>query len=158
MVRKIDAMPSTTELSPQERLAVTRKAIVRHMNRDHREDSSDEGSTHVGGKVYLRVGWLGALDNARHAVLVWWHRHPASAIVELARPLLGDYAGIHPLKLLGISAIVGSAIVILKPWRMMSIGSWLVAAVKSSGLTSAVISLLTKPRKKPTTNYSYNNL
>ena len=141
-------MPSATEFSPQERLAITRKAIVRHMNRDHRVDSSDGDSSQGGGNVQSRVGWLGALDNARHAALIWWHRHPASAILQLARPLLSDYAGSHPFKLLGVSAVVGSAIVVVKPWRMMSVGNWLVAAVKSSGLTGAVITLLTKPRQK----------
>lgn len=140
-------MPSTTEFSPQERLAITRKAIVRHMNRDHRVDSSDESSNQGSENQQGRRGILGGLDNARHAALVWWDRHPASAALELARPLMNDYAMSHPFKLLGLSAFLGCIIVFLKPWRMMSFGNWLVAAVKSSGLTSAIISLLTSPKR-----------
>ena len=148
-------MPSTSEISPQERLAITRKAIVRHMNRDHRVGSNDESSNPYQTEQ-ARDGLLGAWDTSRHAVLVWWHRHPVSAVLELARPFMSDYAGSHPFKLLGFSAGIGSAIVLVKPWRMMSLGSWLVAAVKSSGLTSAVVSLLSRWRQKSESNYSSN--
>lgn len=141
-------MPSTTEISPQERLAITRKAIVRHMNRDDRVNSNHDANSPNNDSGYSRNSIKNALDHARHAVLVWWDRHPASAVLELARPLMSDYAGSHPLKLLGVSALIGSAIVLIKPWRMMSVGNWFVAAAKSSGLTSGVLSLLTRSRSK----------
>ena len=135
-------MASPTELTPQERLAISRKAIVKHMNRHHREiedriddDLDDSGESHPASH--------GTLGIIKHAVRVWWHRNPASAAAELARPLLNDYARSHPFKLLGISAGVGAAAVVIRPWRMVSLGTLLVAAVKSSGLTSALISMLT---------------
>lgn len=141
-------MPSTAEISPQERLAITRKAIVRHMNRDDRVDSNHDATGVNNESGHSRNSIKNALGHAKHAVLVWWDRHPASAVLELARPLMSDYAGSHPLKLLGISALVGSALVLVKPWRMMSVGNWLVAVAKSSGLTSGVVSLLTRSRSK----------
>lgn len=146
-------MPSTNEISPQERLAVTRKAIVRHMNRDRPVDLNDDGSNpHQTGAA--RDGLLGAWDTALQAVLVWWHRHPASSVLELARPFMSEYAASHPFKLLGFSAGMGSAVVLVKPWRMMSLGSWLVAAVKSSGFVSALVSFLS--HRKSETNFQSN--
>lgn len=134
-------MDSSTELTPQERLAISRKAIVRHMNRHHREteELSDEDFDDADE---TRPASHGTLSIIKHAARVWWHRHPASAAAELARPLLSDYARGHPFKLLGISAAVGAAVVVIRPWRMMSVGGLVVAAVKSSGLTNTLVSML----------------
>lgn len=134
------------ELTPQERLAISRKAIVRHMNRHHRDveerfDSDVDaanGTTAAGmacpeGSVFGRI---------RYAARMWWHRHPASAAVELARPLLNDYARAHPFNLLGISVAAGAALVVIKPWRMISASTLVVAAVKSSGLSNTLFTML----------------
>jgi hypothetical protein len=75
----------------------------------------------------------------KYATRAWWYRHPASAVVELAQPLLEDYAQAHPFKLLGFSAGAGAALVVIRPWRMVSVGV-LLAALKSSGLSSALLS------------------
>jgi hypothetical protein len=86
---------------------------------------------------------------------VWWHRHPASVAAELARPLLSDYAKAHPFKLLGVSAAVGAAVMVLRPWRMVSAGTVAVAALKSAGLTNTLASMLSfvthRPEKTNTT-------
>ena len=134
-------MAAPTELTPQERLAISRKAIVKHMTRYHREieDRIDDDFDEADESCQTPHGTLSII---KHAVRVWWHRHPASAAAELARPLLSDYASDHPFKLLGISAAVGAAAVVIRPWRMVSVGALLVAAVKSSGLTSTLISML----------------
>ena len=143
-------MASPMELTPQERLAISRKAIVRHMNRHHREgENSVDEATH--GSDKSRPALNGTLGIIKHAVRVWWHRNPASAAVELASPLLGDYASTHPFRLIGLSAGVGAAIVVIRPWRMVSLGTLLVAAVKSSGLTSALISMLSSVAHPPKT-------
>lgn len=150
-------MPSTTEFSPQDRLAITRNAIVRHMNRGHELDSNGEYSNSTIGDHRSHSGFMNAWNNVMHALLIWWQRHPASAVVELTSPLMRDYAGSHPFKLLGVSALIGSAVVMVKPWRMMSVGNWMIAAVKSSGLTSAIMSLLTRPRRKTRAGNSYDS-
>ena len=62
----------------------------------------------------------------------------------MARPLLTDYAKAHPFKLLGISAGAGAAIVLIRPWRMVSMGI-LLSTLKSSGLSSLLLSRLTPP-------------
>ena len=135
-------MASPNELTPQERLAMSRKAIVRHMNRHHRDiqdtvddDIEEEPDSSVPSQFAI-------LSRIKYAARVWWHRHPASAAAELARPLLSDYARVHPLKLLGISAAAGAAMVVIRPWRMVSGSALLVAAVKSSGLSNTLITML----------------
>ena len=141
-------MASSIELTPQERLAISRRAIVRHMNRHHREVETlgDDG---FDDSDKSRPDSHGTLGIIKHAVRVWWHRNPASAAVELAGPLLGDYARAHPFRLIGLSAGIGAAVVVIRPWRMVSLGTLLAAAVKSSGLTSALISMLSSVTHNP---------
>ena len=135
-------MPSPTELTPQERLAISRKAILKHMNRHHREPE-DRSDDELHSADPSRAASNGTLDIIKQAARVWWHRNPASTVAELARPLLSDYASVHPFKLLAISASIGVVMVAIRPWRMVSVGALLVGAVKSSGMTSALISMIT---------------
>jgi hypothetical protein len=138
-------MPFPTELTPQERLAISRKALVRHMNRHH-QTHENENPFDVGSDEPLSGPAAGGTWNIlKYALRLWWHNHPASAVVELAHPLLEDYAQAHPFKLLGFSAVAGAAIVVVQPWRMISAGA-LLAALKSSGLYGA---LLKNPAPQP---------
>ena len=135
-----------TELSPQERLAISRKAIVRHMNRHHRdvEERFDSDIDAVNATPGSGTGSPehSVLGRVSYAARMWWHRHPASAAVELARPLLNDYARAHPFNLLGISVAAGAALVVIRPWRMISASALVVAAVKSSGLSNTLFTML----------------
>ncbi|MEO8013065.1 hypothetical protein [Polaromonas sp.] len=133
------------ELTPQERLAISRKAIVRHMNRHHRDvEERADSDIEVANRNGLETDSSdrSVLSKIKYAARMWWHRHPASAAVELATPLLSDYATVHPFKLVGISAAAGAAMVIARPWRMMSASALLVAAVKSSGLSNTLFTML----------------
>ncbi|MEO5661591.1 MAG: hypothetical protein ABIQ90_17620 [Polaromonas sp.] len=134
-------MASSIELTPQERLAISRRAIVRHMNRHHRE-VEDRGDDDLDVADESSSDSNGTLSIVKHALREWWNHHPASAASELARPLLSDYAKDHAFKLLCLSAAVGAAAVVIRPWRMVSVGALLVAAVKSSGLTSSLITMI----------------
>jgi hypothetical protein len=145
------------ELTPQERLAITRKAIIRHMNRHHRdaeEVSDTETEVADRNRPSTASAALNVLGKVKYAARMWWHRHPASAAVELAHPLLNDYASVHPFRLLGISVAAGAAVVIVRPWRMISASTLLVAAVKSSGLSNTLFTMLssfTRPSGTPDT-------
>jgi len=132
------------EPTPQERLAISRKAIVRHMSRHHRdtEERFDEDLDKDNANGSVMSSEHSGLGRIKHAARMWWHRHPASAAVELASPLLSEYARAHPLKLLGISVAAGAALVVVRPWRMISASTLLVAAVKSSGLSNTLFTML----------------
>ncbi len=138
-------MTSLTAPSPQERLANSRKAIVRHMSRDahshdrHDEDGDDRHDAEGDAGGNLEGGTWSLL---KHALGAWWHHHPVSVALGLARPALKHYAEEKPLQLLAIAAAAGAAAVVLRPWRLVSIGSVLLATLKSSELSGALASLL----------------
>lgn len=134
-------MPVIPEFTPQERLAISRKAIIRHMKRHHVEHES-QSNEELEEEDTISHASYSKLSLIKHALKVWWHRHPASMAVELSRPLLSEYARAHPFRLLGGSAAAGAAIAVLRPWRLLSAGGLVGAALKSSGLSSALISTL----------------
>jgi hypothetical protein len=53
------------------------------------------------------------------------------------------YAQDHPLKLVGAAAAVGAVMVIAKPWRLISVTGVLIAAMRSTQMSSLVASFLT---------------
>ena len=69
-------------LKPEERLSLSRSAIVGHMQKDN-------------------------------------------SILHSLKPVVSSYARSDPIKTLGIAAAIGVAIVVLKPWRLIPIGSLL---------------------------------
>lgn len=139
---EIARMSFSIDLSPQERLATSRKAIVRHMSRHHPEvQDRFDGEVEVNGGVDNSTKHSG-FSQIRYAARMWWHRHPASAVASLATPFLNDYARVHPFKLLGVSVVTGAALVVIRPWRMISGSALLIAAVKSSGLSNTLLSML----------------
>lgn len=136
-------MQTSEPLSPQERLAISRKAIVNLMNRRRHDSTSGNAYGLADDAASTGPVLQGIQGRLKQAVCNWWYHHPASVAVELLRPILGDYAGAHPFKLLALSAGIGAATVLLRPWRMASVGSLALAGLKSSGLSGIVLSLLT---------------
>lgn len=53
--------------------------------------------------------------------------HP---LLQLAQPLIASYATAHPLKMLALAAGAGAAVVVLKPWRLITL-SGLLAVIKA---------------------------
>lgn len=139
----MQTMSNAPQLSAQERLARSREAIVKHMNRNHPDHDGDRMAYAAGEADDARSSRRRPFGIVMQAIRIWWHRHPASTAVELARPLLDDYAAAHPYKLLGAAAGVGAMAVLIRPWRMVSVGSLLLAAARSSGASGILLSLLT---------------
>lgn len=144
-------MSSTTEPTPLERLAASRKALIRHMSGDGRtpEDHDD-----FEGDERFHAASSGAWETVKHAMRAFWRKHPVGVAIDLARPVIGKYAEEQPFKLLGISAGIGAAAVLLRPWRLVSLGAVLVAALKSSELSNMLFSMLATSRhdaEKPST-------
>lgn len=132
------------ERTPQERLAISRKAIVRHMQRHDGPEQFHDGERHEldgpPGSLNSGGGKWGAFKRGARA---WWHHHPANVALDFAKPVVGEYARNHPFRVLGISASVGAAFVFFKPWRLMSVSGILLAAMKPSDITGFVLSMLT---------------
>ena len=144
----------TAAMSPQERLALSRKALVRHMshdtrpevregqprvNTDVRDGSNEPPPVRAPSRSAFSSGTLGLL---RRGLRSWWRHHPAHFAVSVAQPLLGRYARQSPFRMLAISVGVGAALVVIKPWRLVSIGGIALATLKSSEFSGLLMSML----------------
>lgn len=140
-----------------DKLAQTRLAIIAHIQR--REQRSNGGA----GRHARTAGDMGSesqadweqdpedephgrvrdwYQRARRMGSAWWRDHPAHAGLELATPVLSSFAARSPVAYLGISALVGAACVIARPWRLISVTGLLVALLKSSQLSGLVLSAM----------------
>lgn len=79
----------------------------------------------------------GALLGSR-VVGRWWSRHPASAAFELLEPGLARYARRNPGRLVAYAAATGAALVVLRPWRLLSFGAVLALIIRSTDIAGAV--------------------
>ena len=162
-------------LTPQQRLSLSRRALVRQLNgvsephedqhyrptqaaEDELEYAHTEAAAALpplgepsgrpaglSGNVWFSMG--------RSVVQRWWQRHPAQAVGQLARPLLESYARKQPAKLMAIAAAAGAVVVLVKPWRLLSVTAVLAAVLKTSDVADVVNTLMQKnsspPRKDP---------
>lgn len=141
----------TTQLTPQERLALSRRAIVLHMHRNdhHRPElprREDDAGQAFGDEPSSTPSSTWAL--VKNTVMSWWDHHPAHVAVDIAAPLISRYGGANPVKLLGISAGVGAAAVLLKPWRLISVGGILLAMMKSADISGALLSMMSRTNRR----------
>lgn len=145
-------MTSLTAPTPQERLASSRKAIIRHMRRDarpHDGQGEEDGASHAGDGEPGGLEGRGTWGILKHALGAWWHHHPFNAALGLAQPTLKHYAQEKPLQLLGIAAAAGAAAVVLRPWRLVSLGGVLLATLKSPELSGTLLSMLSSASAYP---------
>ncbi len=150
-VSSSNEMSLSARLSPQERLAASRKALVRHMSRDARHDGrvpadslpAQEVADQASDKASSSSGFSsGTLRLLKRGLRTWWRHHPANFAVSVAQPLLGRYASQSPFRLLAISAGLGAALVVIKPWRLVSMGGIALATLKSSEFSGLLMSML----------------
>ena len=144
--------------TPQERLAQTRRELFDHMTR------GKSSKVEMGARPELPVGNEGTLGSVKakwkilkKGVVTWWDPHPAHIAVDVATPFVSKYARRYPAKVLGIAAGVGAAAVVLKPWRLVSVGGLLLATMKSSDVSKIVLSMMSESRKSDNNTRRYNS-
>jgi hypothetical protein len=127
-----------------DKLARSRQAILEHVARRHRKhDPREEPEDHEFAEMNAYAayeedapdpgaGWFGHM---RHVVRTWWRYHPAHMVVDLATPMMRSYARRKPLQLLGISLAAGAVLTFARPWKVISIGTILVALLKSGQMS-----------------------
>ncbi len=134
-------------LTPAQRLQASRHAISTHLQGHGRGRRSDADADRPGnqpdterapssGPAWWRM--------ARHALRVWWHNHPAYSAALVAQPVLQRYASDKPLQVVGIAAAAGAAAVLLKPWRLISVGALVAATLKSQDVSRLLVSLMSQ--------------
>ena len=129
-----------------DKLARSRQAILDHVARrqrrhDPRMETAD-GFSEPGEPPYEDdpaqdpgSGWFGHM---KHVVRTWWRYHPAHMVVDLASPLMREYARQKPVQLLGISLAAGAVLTFARPWKLISVGTIIVALLKSGQLTHLI--------------------
>lgn len=141
-----------------DKLAQTRLAIIAHLqSRERRHEHrhadryADPAEQAAGGgeppprrpgagpRHRSPAGWL---HHAQHLAGAWWRRHPASMGMELVTPVLSDYAARKPVRYLAIAAATGAVVMLVRPWRLISVTGLIVALVKSSQLSGLVMSAM----------------
>ena len=148
---------SDERLTPQERLAISRHALLEQWGALPQTGGAYETpyATHpqdlLSGEAAPASArgfpWrLLVQDGARR----WWRRHPANAATVLLRPALERQARDHPLQLVATAAAVGAIVVLVKPWRLLSATALAAALFKSSDVADVVTTLMRRvppPRK-----------
>lgn len=158
-----DPTESAAARTARERLEHTRRELLRSMNRERGDapregpadtpyDDAQEGpwpDTDAAGQARAsRSGddGLGATwQNLRQTAGAWWRSHPAHLALEVAEPVFEKYARAHPVRVLALSAAAGAALVLARPWRLISVTGLLVAAVRSTQM-SALASAMLRPQ------------
>lgn len=132
-------------LSAQQRLAASRQAIVRDMHRKGAEADTPvpgdaDANTHISetGMDTSSSSW----DLVQQVARSWWQSHPAHLALDVARPMMQNYAQDQPVKLLGIAAATGAAFVVLRPWRLVSLTGVALTLLKSTQVSGVVRSFL----------------
>lgn len=114
-------------LSAKARLAQSRAALLAAMT--PRVSDAPPPSTLI-GKVEAKV--------ERSVVGRWWRRSHMSSAVEIGTPFLQEYAGRHPARLMAGAAGVGALIVLVKPWRLLSLGMVVGLIVRSTDIAGLI--------------------
>jgi len=151
-----------SSLTPQQRLAISRRALFNQIDSAADRDAepaehtrstattaayaeASQGSpSHLSSKKKKRglLDGLPWLSVAQSFGARWWRRHPANAMVQLAQPLLQRYARKQPGKLIAIAAGTGAVLMLVKPWRLLSVTALAAAVLKTSDVADMVTTLM----------------
>ncbi|RSZ47128.1 MULTISPECIES: hypothetical protein [unclassified Variovorax] len=157
-------------LTPQQRLALSRRALVRQLNDDAGAPAEGDGQNDLEYAYGSEASQAAATpDDPRHGhsprkrrrdenmwlavgrsvVERWWRRHPAHAVGQLARPVLEHYAHKEPAKLMAAAAATGAVLVLVKPWRLLSATAVVAAVLKTSDVADLINTLMRRPPPPP---------
>lgn len=124
-------------LTAKQRLAQSRSALMAAMGARRVDDgiSPLDASPALGqgGQPPTPSLWSGARLE-RSVIGLWWRHSHLSTALDLARPFLQDYASKHPAKLMAFAAGAGSLLVVVRPWRLLSLGMAMSLVVRNTNL------------------------
>lgn len=72
----------------------------------------------------------------------WWHAHPARAGAVLLRSATEEYARKKPRQAVIAAAAAGAALVLFRPWRLVSTTAVLFSVLRASNFTGMATSVL----------------
>ena len=121
-----------------------------------RADGAEPGQPHTnnGGPDLAQSGEHHSTDTPQSKASIWlpigktllaqwWQHHPARIGIQIAEQSIEKQARAHPIALLAVGAVLGSAIVMIKPWRRTGIASLVAGVVgaKSAGSLSKILEI-----------------
>lgn len=121
------------ELTAKQRLESSRRSIAGQLARRRGSSIQTQDEEFFADPSTVDTG---IVSSVRRAATAWWQSHPMHNAVDLARPLLEDYAQHKPYQLVGIAAGAGAALTLLKSWRVLSLTGVALAFVKTSDIKS----------------------
>jgi len=83
-------------------------------------------------------------------LLQTWQNHPARLAVQALAPLLRERARRHPWQVLALSGLLGGALVLLRPWRLLPMGALLMTAARTVPLSQLLSAWLQQAHHDPT--------
>jgi hypothetical protein len=125
-----------SSLTPQQRLAVSRRALFNQI--ESKVEREARPSRFSSTRVETPVDGTAPLVSPRKKrglfdSLPW---------LQLAQPLLQRYARKQPGKLIAIAAGTGAVIMLVKPWRLLSVTALVAAVLKTSDVADMVTTLM----------------
>ena len=143
-----DPRPSA---SPKQRLAASRAALLAQLSGDAPALDSHP-SVDGEPRPSQGTGWLATvpwLPLGRRVAERWWRRHPANAVLQLARPALERRAREQPAQLMLAAAATGAVLAVVRPWRLLSATALLAMVLKTSDVADVVTTLMHNNKPTP---------
>lgn len=132
-----------TVTSKQPDIEHTRRELLNFLARQKANGSAqlDDGPTQrkLGPESTPGFSWSSLLEAGLSS---WWRDHPARAGVLLLKSATEDYARRKPMQVVTVAAVAGAAVVLLKPWRLMSVTALMLTLFRSSNFTGMATSVL----------------
>lgn len=139
-------------ISDQPKIEDTRRELLNFLARQSKQEEQvlsaaeehKDSRQKATGSTPDGFSWLPLVEAGLSS---WWHDHPARAGAMLVRSATEDYARQKPLQVVTAAAIAGAAIVLFKPWRLMSVSALVLTLFRSSNFTGIATSVLDSAAK-----------
>ncbi|MGJ7520326.1 hypothetical protein ACSFA0_07495 [Variovorax sp. LT1P1] len=125
-------------LTPKQKLALSRAELLEAMGY-HDIAPSDAVAPQLVSAREPRSGVPAPAPTTRRGVLArWWSRHPLNSAVDLGRPFLENMAERQPGRLMAYGVGTGALLMVVKPWKLLSLATVLSLAFRTSDLTGLI--------------------
>lgn len=134
------------------RLDRSRLALIEYVHRKERKPGRaqaqqargehEDGEQWEAAERAAASGGGGWFTRVSRAAKSYWRHHPARMGVQMATPLLSQFARRKPMAYVGIAAAAGALVMVARPWRLVSVTGVLIALAKSPQLAGVVMSAM----------------
>jgi ElaB/YqjD/DUF883 family membrane-anchored ribosome-binding protein len=126
-------------------LAPTRVRLLNYLAALDRVDSKaadrhhrNAGDAQHAPAAKADVNWTALLESGLSR---WWHDHPGRATALVAKAGIEEFARRKPVQAVAAAAAVGAVLVLLRPWRLVSVAALAATVIRSSNLNGVVGSI-----------------